>query len=198
MERILTSRSFQATFVMASDKKQKMEFLLRPWTTADLDDLVKHANNWNVAKNLTDKFPHPYTQNDGIAFLEYATLGNPISIFAIEVAGEAAGGIGIHPQNDIFKKNAELGYWLAEPYWGQGIISKAIKQMVDFAFTTFDIDRVYAKPFGTNIASQKVLEKNNFVLEGRFEKVLFKNGEYLDELVYAVRQENWGRGNYFS
>jgi [ribosomal protein S5]-alanine N-acetyltransferase len=168
-----------------------MEFILRPWKTTDLDDLVKYANNWNVAKNLTDKFPHPYTKNDGIAFLEFATLGNPIAIFAIEVGGEAAGGIGIHPQNDIFKKNAELGYWLAEPFWGQGIISNAIKQMVDFAFTTFDIERVYAKPFGTNIASQKVLQKNNFVLEGRFEKVLFKNGEYLDELVYAVRRESW-------
>ncbi len=171
-----------------------MEFTLHPWTKTDLHDLVKYANNWNVAKNLTDKFPHPYTKNDGVAFLEFAIEGNPISIFAIEVAGEAAGGIGIHPQNDIFKKNAELGYWLAEPYWGQGIISNAIKQMVDFAFTTFDIERVYAKPFGTNIASQKVLEKNNFLLEGRFEKVLFKNGEYLDELVYAVRRGDWGKG----
>ena len=65
---------------------------------------------------------------------------------------------------------------------------------MDFAFETYDIDRVFARPFGTNIASHKVLEKNNFTLEGRFERVLYKNGEYLDELIYAIRRKNWERG----
>lgn len=157
----------------------------------DLPNLVKYANNWNVAKNLTDKFPHPYTEKDGKSFIELATMDPSVPIFAIEISGQAAGGIGIYLQTDIHKKNAELGYWLAEPFWGKGVVSKAIKQVVDFAFTTYDIDRVFARPFGTNIASQKVLEKNNFRLEGRFDKVLFKNGDYLDELIYAVRRENW-------
>jgi [ribosomal protein S5]-alanine N-acetyltransferase len=89
------------------------------------------------------------------------------------------------------EKNAELGYWLAEPFWGRGIVSSAISQMVEFAFSTYDIDRVFARPFGTNIASQKVLEKNNFILEGKFEKTLIKNGELLDELIYAIRRERW-------
>ncbi|MCC6384482.1 MAG: GNAT family N-acetyltransferase, partial [Bacteroidia bacterium] len=124
-------------------------------------------------------------------FIEFAIADNPVHIFAIEVNNEAVGGIGIHPQSDIFFKNAELGYWLAEQYWGRGIISNAVKQMVDFTFTTYRIDRIFARPFGTNIASQKVLEKNNFKLEGRFEKVIFKNGEYADELVYGYRRENW-------
>ena len=87
--------------------------------------------------------------------------------------------------------NAELGYWLAEPFWGQGIMSDAVKQIVDYAFNTLEIDRIFARPFGTNLASQKVLEKNNFKLEARFEKTLFKNGEYLDELVYAIRRNYW-------
>ena len=171
-----------------------MKFKLRPWHISDLSSLVKHANNWNVAKNLTDKFPHPYSESDGKSFIEFATMDNPIHIFAIEINGEAAGGIGIHPQTDIHRKNAELGYWLAEPFWGHGIISKAIKEVVDFAFTAYDLDRVFARPFGTNIASQRVLEKNNFILEGRFDKVLIKNGETLDELVYAIRRENWKNG----
>ncbi len=168
-----------------------MKFKLRPWTISDLDSLVKYANNWNVAKNLTDKFPFPYSESNGQVFIEFATKDDPIHIFAIDIDGQAVGGIGIHPLDDIHRKNAELGYWLAEPFWGNGIISSAIKQAIDFAFSTYDIDRVFARPFGTNVASQKALEKNNFILEGRFEKVLIKNNEYLDELIYAVRRENW-------
>lgn len=164
---------------------------LRPWHISDLENLVKYANNWNIAKNMTDKFPYPYTQSDGKKFIEFATKNDPIHIFAIDIDGEPVGGIGIHPQDDIHRKNAELGYWLAQPFWGQGIISDAIKLAIDFAFTSFEIDRVYARPFGTNRASQRVLEKNDFVLEGKFEKVLIKNDEYLDELIYAIRRENW-------
>ena len=120
-----------------------------------------------------------------------ATIDDPTHIFAIDIDGHAVGGIGIHSQSDIFRKNAELGYWLAEPYWGHKITTRAVKIIVDFAFATYDINRVFARPFGTNIASQKVLEKNNFILEAKLEKVLIKNDEYLDELIYAVRRENW-------
>jgi Acetyltransferases, including N-acetylases of ribosomal proteins len=165
-----------------------MEFSLRPWRPADLPNLVKYANNWNIARYMTDKFPHPYSEAAGRDFIEFATADDPVHIFAIEVRGEAVGGIGIHPQTDIHRKNAELGYWLAEPFWGQGIISEAVKKALQFAFDTYDIDRVFARPFGTNTASQRVLEKNGFVLEGRFDKVLFKNGMYEDELIYAVRR----------
>jgi len=164
---------------------------LRPWHLSDLKNLVEYANNWNIAKNLTDKFPYPYTESNGREFIALATKGKPIHIFAIDIEGKAVGGIGIHPQEDIHKRNAELGYWLAEPYWGQGIITEAIKLAIDFAFSSFDIDRIFARPFGTNLPSQKVLEKNNFILEGKFERVLIKNGTYLDELIYAIRRREW-------
>lgn len=167
-----------------------MEFTLRPWKPSDLQSLVKYANNYNVAKNLTDKFPHPYTEDHGIAFIEMAMNGDPIYIFAIDIEGEAVGGIGIHPETDIHRLNAELGYWLAEPFWGKGIISTAIRLMINFAFSNYDINRIYARPFNTNLGSQKVLEKNGFVLEAKLEKVLIKNGEILDELIYAVRKNN--------
>ncbi|MCB9035719.1 MAG: GNAT family N-acetyltransferase [Lewinellaceae bacterium] len=163
-------------------------FHLRPWSLGDLDSLVKFGDNFNIAKNLTDQFPHPYTSEKGKTFIEYATRNDPPNILAIEVNGQAAGGIGIHPQSDIHRKNAELGYWLAEPYWGQGIVTRAIPQMVDYGFQHWDINRIFARPFGTNIASQRVLEKAGFVLEARLEKTIFKNGEYLDELIYAVRR----------
>lgn len=165
-----------------------MQFQLRPWTLHDLDSLVKYGNNASIAKFMTDQFPHPYTAEKGKAFIAFATQNNPIHIFAIDVNGEAVGGIGLHPQADIHQKNAELGYWLAEPYWGKGIITEAVKQMVAFGFSTYPINRIFARPFGTNIASQKVLEKAGFILEARFEKTLYKQGEYLDELVYAIRR----------
>lgn len=168
-----------------------MPFRLRPWTIDDIDSLVKYANNPNIAKFMTDAFPHPYTIDSGKAFIAFATKDTPNRIFAIDVGGEAVGGIGIHPQSDIQRKNAELGYWLGEPFWGRGIITNAVKQAVDFAFLTFDIDRIYARPFGTNIPSQRVLEKNNFLFEAKFENVLYKDGEYQDELFYSILRNQW-------
>lgn len=163
-----------------------MDFKIRHWEIGDLESLVKYADNRNVAKNLTDKFPHPYTREDGLKFLEFASKAG--NIFAIEIDGEAVGGIGIFPQDDVHAKNAETGYWLAEPFWGRGIVTKAVKEIVEFAFKTYDIERIFARPFGTNTASQKVLEKAGFTLEAKFEKTICKNGELLDELVYAIRR----------
>ena len=165
-----------------------MHFLLRPWSLTDLYSLVRYANNPDIAKFMTDGFPHPYTEEAGKAFIAFATKDDPIHIFAIEANGEAVGGIGLHPQADVHRKNAELGYWLAEPFWGKGIITNAIKEIVAFGFKTYDINRIFARPFATNIGSQKVLGKAGFVLEGRFDKTFFKNGEFLDEFVYAVRR----------
>lgn len=165
-----------------------MDFTLRAWKEDDLQSLIKYANNKNIANNMMDQFPHPYEEENGKMFIAFATKDAPVHIFAIDVNGEAVGGIGIHPQGDVLCKNAELGYWLAEPFWGKGIITRAIPQMLDFAFKTYAIIRVFARPFGTNIASQKVLEKTGFKLEARLEKTVYKNGDYLDELIYAVRR----------
>ena len=166
-----------------------MSFTLRRWNAGDLESLLKNANNAHIARFMTDQFPHPYTAEKGRAFIEFASQGSPPHIFAIDINGEASGGIGIHPQADIQQKNAELGYWLGEPYWNQGIISRAIPQMIEYGFRNFDIDRIFARPFGSNLASQRVLEKSGFILEARFEKAFFKNGTTEDELIYAVRRK---------
>mgnify|MGYP003578146716 FL=1 len=165
-----------------------MQFTLRPWQPADLESLVRYANNPRVAQNLMNSFPHPYTEVDGRAFISLALQMKPPNRMGIEINGEAAGGIGLHLQPDIYCKNAELGYWLAEPYWGNGVMTEVVAQMVAYGFQHFDIDRIFAKPFGSNLSSQRVLEKAGFVLEGRFEKTIFKNGVYQDELVYTVRR----------
>lgn len=81
-----------------------------------------------------------------------------------------------------------MGYWLAEVYWGEGIITRAIPQMVWYGFQNWDIDRIFARPYGSNKASLRVFEKCGFVLEVRFKKTFYKNGHYEDELVYAIRR----------
>jgi RimJ/RimL family protein N-acetyltransferase len=166
-----------------------MNFRLRKWNETDLDSLVRYANNWNVAKWLTNGFPHPYTQENGKAFLSMIENDNPTQVFAIEVNDEAVGSIGVFPQTDIHGKSAEMGYWLAEEYWGQGIMTKVIQEIVEYGFQTFDIVRIYARPFSTNLKSLRVLEKAGFVLEARLRKALFKNGEFMDELIYTKFKE---------
>jgi len=165
-----------------------MNFILRPWSINDAGSLVKHANNFKIAKFMTDGFPHPYTIDNAKELIAFANNDTPVHIFTIDINALAVGGIGIHPHHDVYKKNAEIGYWLGESFWGKGILPDAIMHMTDFAFENYDINRIFARPFGTNAASQKVLKKTGFKLEGKFEKAIFKNGEYLDELIYAIRR----------
>ena len=161
-----------------------MEYKLRRWEMSDLKSLVKHANNSNIAKWLTNQFPNPYTEDDGKAFIELA-INDKAKIFAIEINGEAAGSIGIFPQLDIHEKSAEIGYWLSEKYWGNGIISRAIEDIANYGFKTFDIIRIFARPFSSNTRSHRVLEKAGFRLEAVLKNALYKNDEYLDEMIYS-------------
>ena len=166
-----------------------INFTLRSWNLDDLDNLVKFANNKKIADNLIDAFPHPYSREDGIAYITAwnpDSLHQPGSVFAIETDGIACGSIGIFPQTDVYRKNAEMGYWLAEEYWGRGIMTEAVKQIIEYGFKTFDISRIFARSFSTNLASQRVLEKAGLKLEAKLEKSIIKNGLYLDELIYSI------------
>ena len=161
---------------------------IRPWKVDDLDDLVHGANDPNVARWMTDGFPSPYTVADGQAFLASVTRDDPAKVFAIEVDGRAAGSIGIFPQSDVHRRNAEMGYWLSRKYWGRGIMPRAISQIVAYGFSTFDIDRIFARPFGSNERSHRVLEKAGFVFEARFNSTLIKDGRLEDEVYYAIHR----------
>lgn len=171
--------------------EQSVKCTLRPWKESDLDNLVKHANNYHVAKNLTNAFPYPYTRQDGEKYISSTLQIEPARLFAIDVKGQAVGSIGFFPQSDIHAKNAEMGYWLAQEYWGQGIMTEAVEKLVEYAFGKFDITRIYAGPFGTNKASQRVLEKSGFTLEACFKKALFKHGKFIDEMIYARRKNDF-------
>ena len=161
---------------------------LRPLQDSDLPNLVEYAGNKAIFDRLTDGFPHPFDEAAGRAFIKRQSEKDPIEVLAIILDGDLIGCIGIHPKSDVDRLNAELGYWIGEPFWGKGIMPQAIEQMIPYAFANFEIHRIFARPYGDNPASQRVLEKAGFVLEARFEKTLIKNGELKDELIYAFRK----------
>lgn len=165
-----------------------MNIGIRKWQTSDLENLVRYANNKNISDKLADAFPYPYTKEFGMRFIEKVSTEDPTKIFAITLEDNAVGSIGIFPDTDIHRRNAAIAYWVAEPYWGRGIAVKAIALIMDYAFRTFDIVRVYAKPYGGNPNSHKVLEKAGFELEATLKNAVYKNGQYLDELIYSYTQ----------
>ena len=162
--------------------------ILRTWQISDVDSLVKYANNVHISNMLMDRFPHPMTKENASEFIVNANRLNPVHILAISINGIASGGIGIHPQEDIFHKNAELGYWIAEDYWGKGLMTNLVNQMCEYVFLNFPIERIFARPFGSNIASQRVLEKNGFIFEAKLKQTIFKNNQYEDEMIYSIRR----------
>ncbi len=159
---------------------------LRDWTKNDIPSLLKHANNEKIANMMTNQFPYPYTLESARGFIEVVSKQNPRNIKCISLKSEAIGAIGIHPQGDIHIKNAELGYWLSEDYWSMGIMTKAIPLMLDYSFKNFNIERIFARPFSSNPGSQKVLEKTGFKKEAELERSIYKNGVYLNELIYSI------------
>jgi ribosomal-protein-alanine N-acetyltransferase len=159
---------------------------LRPWRPEDADDLVRHANNRRIWLNLRDGFPHPYTIADADRWLNLANAQPPTRNFAIVVEGEACGGIGLLPKDDVYFRSAEIGYWLGESYWGRGIVTEAVTAVVEYAFGAFEICRIYAGVFDYNKPSTRVLEKAGFTFEARLHKSVTKAGRTVDELIYAI------------
>ena len=159
--------------------------VLRPWTSDDEASLVRHANNRNIWRNVRDRFPHPYTENDAKLWIKIANRDTTMLNLAIEVDRQAVGGVGIVFKDDVYRRTAEIGYWLGEAYWNRGIASQAVAAVSDYVFTHFDIVRLYAGVFAPNRASARVLEKAGYTFEARLRQSVFKDGQILDEMVYA-------------
>jgi RimJ/RimL family protein N-acetyltransferase len=164
--------------------------VLRAWRPGDEPSLVRHANSRNVWRNLRDAFPQPYTLADAKHWIETANPATPITNFAIVVGGAAVGAIGLVLKEDVFRRSAEIGYWLGEEYWGRGIVTEAVHAVTEYAFATFDVCRVYAGVFEWNPASMRVLEKAGYEFECRMKKSVTKDGETIDELIYAMVRES--------
>jgi RimJ/RimL family protein N-acetyltransferase len=162
------------------------KYTLRTWQPGDEESLIHNANNRNVWINLRDSFPHPYTSADARNWIQKANTEAPVRNFAIVVEGKAVGGIGFIPREDVYRKSAEIGFWLGEEYWGRGIMTEALRAVTEYAFANYDLCRLYAGVFEWNQASMRVLEKAGYHLEARLKKSVTKEGKTIDEFLYAT------------
>jgi len=158
---------------------------VRPWQLSDAESIARYANNRKVWLAVRDAFPHPYTIKDAHEFIHGATVEEPATRFCVEVEGVAAGGIGVHPGQDVHRHTATVGYWLGEDFWGRGIMTEAVTAVTDFCFENFPLRRISAEVFANNPVSARVLEKAGFSFEGRLKNHVLKDGQILDSLLYA-------------
>ena len=152
-------------------------FKLRAWTRADIPALAKYLNNKKIWNNCRDTLPYPYTEKDAEQFIGFVEG---------QSEQEAAGNISFIRGTDVERYNAELGYWLAEPYWNRGIMSEAVKQAVEDYLSHSDTIRIHAHVYENNPASMKVLEKAGFQKCGIFRKACFKNRQFVDCHCYEL------------
>ncbi len=164
--------------------------LLRPWRNEDAPALCRQANDYEIARNLRDVFPYPYTLADAEAYITACLEGGPRQLCrAIETDGVLAGSIGLFCGADVYRKSAELGYWLGKAFWGRGVMTEAVRQLCGEGFSRFDIARIYAEPFARNTGSRRVLEKNGFSLEGVLRQGVYKEESLQDYCIYALLRE---------
>lgn len=164
---------------------------LRPWCDADVATLPAHANNPAIAKNLTDAFPSPYTHDDAVAWIHVANSTPRMLALALELDGEAIGGITLTTGADVFRLTAEIGYWLSERFHGRGLVAEAVRGLVAFSFSTTELVRIWARPYAFNQASQRVLVKSGFTQEGVQRRAAVKRGEIVDLVVFALLKDEF-------
>ncbi len=159
---------------------------IRPWRESDAASLQRHANNRKVSMHLRDRFPFPYELEQAHGFLRWVSTHPSPTVWAVEVDGEAAGGIGLEMHTDVERVSAEIGYWLGESIWGRGVATEAVTAVTAEAFRQFDLTRIYALPFADNVASTRVLEKAGYVREGHLKQSAIKDGQIRDQLLFAA------------
>jgi RimJ/RimL family protein N-acetyltransferase len=164
--------------------------IVREWQAEDAPAIVRHADNRNIWATVRDRFPSPYTIADAQAWIRHCARTTPSTDFAIDVDGEAVGGIGLVLRDDIDRVSAEIGFWLGEAFWGRGITTDAVNALVPWAFDRFQLTRIYAQVFSSNARSARVLEKAGFVREGVLRKAAIKDGRLIDQLLFARIRED--------
>lgn len=169
----------------------KNKVTLRNLEMSDKYRLAELMNNKNIWDNLRDRLPFPYTVSDAEFFINLTQNDVSNENFAIEYNKEFCGVIGLILQNGVYRKSAEIGYWIGEPYWGKGIATKAVRIITKYGFENFDLTRIYAGVFEHNAGSMKVMEKNGYKKEAIFKKAIIKNDKILDEHRYSILKEDF-------
>ncbi len=170
-----------------------MHCQIRKWRLEDAADLASALSDPKVQANLRDGLPYPYTKQDAEDYISAMLSAdeNETFAFAITVDDKVVGSIGVFRQQNIHRQTGELGYYIAQPYWGQGIATEAVKQTCDYVFTNSDMLRIYAEPFACNIASCRVLVKAGFQYEGTLRSNAVKNGKVLDMKMHSLLRSEW-------
>jgi ribosomal-protein-alanine N-acetyltransferase len=169
-----------------------MECKIREWQIEDAENLASVINNKKIQDNLRDGIPYPYTVEEAKEYITSMLSADKDETyaFAITVDNKAIGSIGVFRCNNIHFRSAEMGYYIAESYWGKGIGTSAVKQTCKYIFEHTDIIRIFAEPFAYNTASCHILEKAGFQCEGILRKNALKNGVILDMKMYALIKED--------
>ena len=173
-------------FVFVDATGMQGEGVVRPWRRADRAALLHHADNPNVARYLSTRFPNPYTGADADAWFAFVESAGDPAAWAIDVGGEAVGGIGVRrPADPEFAHSAELGYWLGEAHWRRGIVGAAVRVVVPFVMARYGLARLtsYANP--RNVGSLHVLESAGFVREGLIRARAIRDGAVHDHVVFG-------------
>jgi len=179
-------------------KLETKRLILRSIEERDRKDLIENISNLNVSRYLL-VVPHPYTDADADFWIKHCAEEagkKPRKSYelAIELKseGRVIGGVGF-TKVDLFQEKAEIGYWLGEKYWRQGIMSEALEKMLDFAFNELNLRRIEAGTFAENLASQRLLEKFGFRKEGikRQGYRAKATGRIHDDVLYGLLREEY-------
>jgi len=165
------------------------DVILRELMDTDLKMLSEYANNDKVSINLRDAFPQPYSLENATDFKKMIDIQNPKTFFAIEYQNKYVGNISLSIGTDVYRKSAEIGYFIGEPFWNKGITTKAVNLITNWGFKNLDIVRIDTGIFEFNVASQRVLEKCGYIKEAIFKKSICKNNEIFNEIRYAKIEE---------
>lgn len=164
-------------------------FYISDITVADKTAYVTHLQEKQIA-DQTLTIPYPYNEAHADWWINHVAeetkkQGKSV-IWAIRNAeGYLIGSIGLHDFQVGKSHKAELGYWIAKPYWNQGIATKGVKSICEYGFGEFGLIRITAHVFDFNTASARVLEKADFQLEGTLRNHYKKDGKIFDCKLYA-------------
>lgn len=160
--------------------------VLRPIKKGDELHFAKHLNNINVSRHLSTP-PYPYAMKHAKAWVRLNLKNNRKRrktdvVFVIEYDKKFVGVTGLHK---IHGHRCELGYWIAEPFWGQGFATESTKAVTKFAFDELKLVRIVAAAFILNKRSMRVLRKCGFKKEGHLRKAILKKKRFYDVHLFA-------------
>jgi len=158
---------------------------IRQHMDADLPLITRYASDPAVPHFLQNAFPSPYTEADARKRLERVKQEPVLEGLALEIDGEFAGTMACRMKKDVLRFTGEIGYWLAKPLWGRGVMTEAVRVFSDYLLTQQNLLRLEALVYEPNTASARVLEKAGFTLEARLRKAVYKHGRFMDGLLFS-------------